>query len=215
MQSHMVRVWDPLVRIGHWLLAVGFVVAYLTEDDFETLHVWAGYLVGAIVVVRVIWGFVGPRHARFADFAYTPRLVFSYLMALLRGGSKRYLGHSPAGGAMAIALLGMLAATTFTGLAHLAYEDNAGPLAPWFGPAASLSFVGAARASDNDDDDTHEGREKRGEGGHDSLYEEAHEVLANLTLLLVILHIGGVALASFAHRENLVRAMVTGRKRAP
>ena len=99
MQSHMVRVWDPLVRIGHWLLAVGFVVAYLTEDDFETLHVWAGYLVGAIVVVRVIWGFVGPRHARFADFAYTPRLVFSYLMALLRGGSKRYLGHSPAGGA--------------------------------------------------------------------------------------------------------------------
>jgi cytochrome b len=60
----MIRVWDVFVRLFHWSVAVGFFVAYFSEDAL-TLHVWAGYVVGAMVVLRIVWGFIGPEHARF------------------------------------------------------------------------------------------------------------------------------------------------------
>lgn len=63
-----VRVWDLFVRIFHWTVAIGFFVAYFSEDGPMTLHVWAGYVVGALVVLRILWGFVGPKNARFSDF---------------------------------------------------------------------------------------------------------------------------------------------------
>jgi len=180
-----VRVWDAFVRIAHWLLVAGFFVAYFTEDDLLTAHVWAGYLVGAIVVSRVAWGFVGPEHARFSSFACGPGKAARYLVGLVRRNAPRYLGHSPAGGAMVIMLLICLAATVWSGLTIYAYDQGAGPL-------AGLFVKG---------------------GTEEQFWEEAHELLANLTLALVALHIVGVALASFAHRENLVRAMLTGYKR--
>lgn len=182
-----VSVWDPLVRVGHWLLVAGFFAAYFTEDDFLTVHVWAGYLVGAVVMIRAAWGLVGPRHARFADFVYSPCEVSRYLRDLvtLKGG-KRFLGHSPAGGAMVIALLLAVAATVATGLALYAVEENAGALAGWMSAQ---------------------------EGNREEFWEELHEFFANFTLALVVLHVAGVLLSSYVHRENLVRAMFTGRKR--
>lgn len=201
MDTNSVRVWDPLVRVGHWLLVLAFAVAYLTEGDPMPVHVWAGYLVATIVVVRVVWGLIGPRHARFSDFLYSPAAAARYLVDLFRRRAPRYLGHSPAGGLMVVALLACLAATTFTGMMTLADVADAGPLAPWFGNEAVAAQRAAAEAA---------GQAFR----YRSPYEGPHEFFANLTLLLVILHVGGVALASFAHWENLARAMVTGRKRA-
>jgi|FEC22Drversion2_1045045.scaffolds.fasta_scaffold00093_11 cytochrome b len=201
MSPNSIRVWDPLVRIGHWLLVVAFVVAYVTEGDPLTIHVWAGYTVAAVVVVRVVWGFVGPRRARFSDFLYAPATAVRYLRDLVLRRAPRYLGHSPAGGLMVVALLVCLAGTTITGMMTLADSANAGPLAPWFGNQAVVEQRATAEAA---------GQRFR----YRSPYKEPHELLANLTLLLVILHIGGVALASFAHHENLPRAMVTGMKRA-
>jgi cytochrome b len=177
-----VYVWDPLVRIFHWSLVVAFTIAYLVEEPL-TVHVWAGYVVGILVVARVIWGFLGSDHARFSDFAYSPAEALAYLRDIIASRAKRYLGHSPGGAAMVFALLILLAATVATGLIVYGGEQQAGPLAGMFSK------------------DTGEA------------VEEAHELLANITLALVLFHLVGVALASFGHHENLVRAMITGYKR--
>lgn len=208
-----VRVWDPLVRIVHWILVVGFFVAYFTEDDFLTLHVWAGYTVGALVVMRVLWGFVGPRHARFSDFLYGPREVWRYLIDLLAFRAKRHLGHSPAGGAMVLALLVGLAATVWSGLEFYAVEENAGPLASLSSDRMALNVLAneTEKKQDGGHKDAEEREDREGEDGE--FWEEIHETLSNLMLALILLHIAGVLFASVVHRENLVRSMVTGYKR--
>ncbi len=187
METAEVMVWDRVVRVGHWLLVAGFTIAYLAEDLLP-VHVWAGYLVGVIIVVRLVWGVVGTRHARFTDFAYGLGSGLRYLRDLVTLRSKRHIGHSPAGALMVYALLVSLVVTTFSGMALLAVEENAGPLAGWLGVAPG--------------------------GGGGGVWEPLHEVFANLTVILVFAHIAGVVVASLVHRENLVRAMVTGRKRA-
>lgn len=201
------KVWDLFVRLFHWTLVAAFFAAYLTEDDTLTIHVWAGYLVGGLVAMRIAWGFVGPKHARFTDFIYGPRTVIGYMRDLVAFRAKRYIGHSPAGGAMVVALLIVLPLVVWSGLELYAAEENAGPLA-----AASTAALVAAPALADDDDD---GRRGRGRGGDDEKDGpgDLHEALAHLAFLLVLFHVGGVALASLAHRENLARAMVTGYKR--
>lgn len=206
MSTNSVRVWDPFVRITHWVLVLLFATSYVSEGEPEWLHSWSGYLIAGFVVLRILWGFVGTKHARFSDFITGPFKAISYLVDMLRGASPRYIGHSPAGGLMTVALLLALLVTTGTGMVLLAVDEGRGPLAGLVvtsttsAPAASELVV-----IENDDE--------RGEGG-EKLWKEVHEVAANLTLLLVILHVLGVAAASYAHRENLPRSMVTGRKRA-
>ena len=206
-----VPVWDPLVRVGHWLLVAGFAAAYLSEGEPTWFHSWAGYLVAAIVVVRTLWGFVGPRRARFSDFVGAPRAALGYLGRLVSGRSERHLGHSPAGGLMVVVLLLCLGATALSGMATLAVEEGEGPLAPLLAQESTLSLPAPIASARADEDEEGEGYERGGESSE--AFEEIHEFLANLTLVLVLLHVGGVIVASVAHRENLVRAMVTGRKR--
>lgn len=170
--SAMVKIWDPFVRVFHWSLVTLFVAAYVTGDDATRVHIALGYAIAALIALRVAWGFIGPRHARFSSFVRSPSTVLAYLrdMALLRG--PRYLGHNPAGGVMIVALLAMLAGTGVTG-----YMMTTGQF--W----------------------------------HVKWVEEVHETLAHLTVVLIVFHVLGVLLSSFVHRENLVKSMMTGRKR--
>jgi cytochrome b len=186
ISANSIKVWDPIVRIGHWTLVISFFTAYFTEDDFLTVHVWAGYLIGAVVIFRLIWGFVGSQHARFTDFVRGPSTTFRHLSDLARSRSRRYIGHNPAGGAMIVVLLIFLAGTVFSGVMLYGLDDGAGPLAAWITENAE----------------------------REELWEEIHEILANLTLLMVGIHIAGVLFSTYVHRENLVKAMITGRKRA-
>ncbi len=203
MQSeNEVKVWDPLVRIFHWALVVAFITAYVTAEEVEWVHVNAGYIVAGLVAFRVLWGFIGTRHARFSDFVKGPVLVLGYIGSIFRGNPQRHLGHNPAGGMMVLALLVSLAGTTLTGMKLYAVEEGAGPFA-----GASEGFLIKSAHAD-DDEHEHEG----GEGGEE-FWEELHEFFANFTVFLVVLHLVGVAAASLQHRENLPRAMVTGRKR--
>ena len=181
-----VKVWDPVVRIFHWSLVSAFFIAYVTEEDFLSLHVWAGYTVLSLVFLRVLWGFVGTKYARFADFVYTPQTVKRFLLDTLRLRASRYLGHNPAGGAMIILLLVALLLTSLSGLAVYGVQDGAGPLAGML--AGAGEFWG-------------------------DVFEEVHEFFANFTTFLVLLHVAGVIVESLIHGENLVSAMWHGYKR--
>ncbi len=168
-----VKVWDPFVRLFHWSLVALFVVAYVTGDEIEKVHIAAGYAIAGLLALRIVWGFIGPRHARFADFVRSPGEAFRYTRDALLLRARRYIGHNPAGGLMVVALIVMLASTCLTG--YLMTTD-----AYWGSEAMA----------------------------------EVHGALANATVALIVLHVLGVLVASFEHRENLVKAMVTGRKRA-
>ena len=169
-----VRVWDPLVRIFHWSLVGLFTFAFLTGDEWQKPHEVAGYVIAGLIGFRVIWGFVGSRHARFASFIYRPSTVAGFLVDTMRMKARRYLGHNPAGGLMVI---GLLLAMVVISLSGWMMTTNAYWGVEWV--------------------------------------EEVHEASAFAALGLIALHVGGVIVASLEHGENLVRAMVTGRKRAP
>lgn len=110
-----VKVWDPVVRLFHWTLALGCLANLTVLRDAETLHRYVGYAVGGALAVRLLWGAFGSRHARFADFVPGPRRLAGYLKALLRAREPRYLGHNPAGAVMMLALMLLAATCAVTG----------------------------------------------------------------------------------------------------
>jgi len=186
MEQNEVRVWDPFVRIFHWSLVLTFTIAWLSGDELEVLHINAGYAVLGLVLLRIVWGFVGTHHARFRDFIYPPAEVKGFLKDTVMQRARRYLGHNPAGGMMIILMLVSLVITTVTGIAYYGIEDGAGPLAM----LAGIPETG------------------------EEMLEEVHEFFANLMVLLVVVHVIGVVIESQFHHESLIRAMLTGRKRA-
>ncbi|MDE3080094.1 MAG: cytochrome b/b6 domain-containing protein, partial [Paracoccaceae bacterium] len=110
-----VRVWDPLVRIFHWSLVIAMLTAYETPFMNDVTHAQAGYVAAGLVALRVIWGLIGSRHARFSSFVKQPLTVFAFLRDLFRGTATRHLGHNPAGGAMVVALILAILTTSVTG----------------------------------------------------------------------------------------------------
>ncbi len=166
-----IKVWDAPVRVFHWLMVLSFAGAYLSAESerWRLLHVTLGYTLGGLVAFRLVWGLVGTRYARFANFVRGPQAVLTYLRSLRKGQPQHHLGHNPAG-AVAIVLL-LLASVAVVGSGWAIYNDVGGE---WL--------------------------------------SELHDIAANSMLLVVAIHIAGVLVASRLHRENLVRAMVTGQK---
>jgi cytochrome b len=110
-----VKIWDPLVRLFHWSLVSAFVLAWITADEWDRAHEWSGYAILGLLAVRLVWGVVGTRYARFSNFVHRPTTILGYLKDTVFLRAKRYLGHNPAGGAMIIALIVALAVTGGTG----------------------------------------------------------------------------------------------------
>ncbi len=169
----MVRVWDPLVRLFHWSLVASFVFAWFTANRVEALHVWAGYAAAGLIFLRLVWGLIGTRYARFTSFVTGPFRVLAYLGAIVQGTEARHLGHNPAGGAMVLTLMAGVLGLGVTG--WMMYTDT------WYGEDWVVTL---------------------------------HSVIAHLLVVMIILHLAGVLVASFKHHENLVSAMVSGKKRA-
>jgi cytochrome b len=111
--DRLVPVWDAAVRLFHWLLVALVAGAWVSVELGEMeVHRWIGYTILTLVVFRVVWGFLGSRHARFSDFLRGPRAVWRYL----RGKPVDYGGHNPLGGWSVLALLGLLLLQAGTGL---------------------------------------------------------------------------------------------------
>jgi len=165
-----VTVWDPVIRVFHWSLAAAVILA-LMSDENRNLHETVGLIALGLILVRVLWGFLGPRHARFSSFVQPPGVILAYLRDVVRLRARRYLGHNPAGGAMIILLLATVATAGASG--WLSETDR---------------FFGVAWV------------------------EDIHRTSANLLIALIVFHVIGVILSSLMHGENLVQAMVTGRK---
>lgn len=165
-------VWDIPTRVFHWTLVASFTGLFLTGDSerWREVHVLLGYTLVALLTFRVLWGFVGTRHARFTSFVQGPAAVRAYLAALLSREPQRHVGHNPAG---AVAILLLIATGLLTGATGwLTYQEIGGE---WL--------------------------------------EELHEFAANFMLAVVVVHVIGVLASSILHRENLIKAMWTGRKR--
>lgn len=181
------QIWDPALRLFHWLLAVAVIGAWLLGHFGPlqmTWHFWLGYTVIGLLIFRLIWGLVGPRNARFASFVKGPRAVLAYARTLPARRAVQVTGHNPLGGWSVLALLLALSAQVLTGL-FLDPEDyiNTGPLAGWVSTdwnRLALSW---------------------------------HHRLAWLVAALVVLHIGAIVFYRLWKREDLVTPMITGRRR--
>lgn len=180
------KIWDPLLRLFHWLLAGSVILAwYLGKfgPNVMTWHFWAGYVVIGLLAFRLIWGFVGPRPARFSSLIHRPRTITAYLGQMFHRGPSHWPGHNPVGALSVIAMLAMLAAQATTGL--ISDPDdfiNVGPLASYVSAATRSKAVGW------------------------------HEAGALIILVLVLLHIAVILFYRFWKREDLVAPMVTGEK---
>jgi len=210
VQSERVKVWDIGVRVFHWSLVLLFFIAYLSGDEESLLHVYSGYGVMGLVAFRVVWGFVGTKYARFADFIYGGRTTVRYARSLLAHKPVHYIGHNPLGGWMVLALLLSLFGACWSGLEVYGAHGQ--------GPLAGSRTWGVASAMAHEEDE-HRGQRESGSARSSErrFWHEIHEVLSNFTLFLVFLHVIGALSASAMHRENLVKAMLTGYKarRAP
>lgn len=180
-----VRVWDPFVRVSHWLLAILVTVLVVTGfSGNQDVHVALGIDLLVLVLCRILWGFFGDGYANFRSFVRPPSEFFRYCLSIARGHPARYLGHNPAGGWMVLLLLGTLVILGFSGAflqAELEYEG-------W--------LVGAFGASDQTV----------------LAVLKSHQLAIWVLLTLVPLHLVGVLIASRQHRENLVLAMISGEK---
>jgi len=135
--AHAVLVWDWPLRAFHWLLAASATGSWATHYaglDWFQWHRWFGYTTLLLVLFRVAWGFVGPRHARFANFVRGPRTVISYLRC---AKSPAFPGHSPLGALSVLVLLASLILQAATGLFANDEIANAGPFFGWISQPSS------------------------------------------------------------------------------
>ena len=185
-RAHRERIWDPALRAFHWTLAT-LVIANWLLGKFGptnmTLHFWLGYAVIALLLFRLVWGFVGPAPARFAQFVRGPRAVLAYAREMIRPRPTHWPGHSPVGALAVLAMLAVLIGQVTTGL--FADPDdyiNVGPLASQVSSATSRAAL------------------------------RWHHRGADLILILVLLHWAAVLFYRLWKREDLVRPMITGWK---
>ena len=179
------KVWDLPVRVMHWGLVLAVGGAWLTrelEGDWFAWHVRCGYAVLLLAATRIVWGFVGTRHARFGDFVRGPRAILRYLRGGAGEDGRRIAGHNPLGALMVLAMLAMLLAQAALGLFANDQVMSTGPL---------FGYV-SAETSDR--------------------LTSLHKQLFDVIVAAIAVHVAAALFYLWVRRENLILPMITGRK---
>jgi len=180
-------VWDLPLRLFHWLFALSIAASWATGKagfDWMQYHFYLGYFMIGLLVFRFVWGFVGPRHARFSSFLERPGAVMKYARGLFDPNSHPSVGHNPLGGLMVIVMLLLLVTQVSTGL----FATDA---VIWTGP-----YYPSVSAHTS------------------SLLSSIHSINFNFILAAAGLHILAIAYYRVHKKQNLVSAMFTGYKPA-
>lgn len=182
------RVWDAPVRLFHWTLVALVAAAVLSIEVFNNLriHMLIGQAILALLVFRIVWGFIGSDTARFAKFLRNPIHAVTHLMQMTKKEPDTEVGHNAAGGWMVLVLLLVLLAQTATGLLSADEES--------FVEAPLNHLVGGAL------------------GGKILSW---HRLIFDGILVLVGAHVLAVIAYAVLKRHDLVRPMITGKKRLP
>lgn len=184
-ENKQIKIWDLPVRIFHWLLVLTIIAAYATNSlgvSYFKYHVWCGYMVIVLVCFRVLWGFVGTYHARFTSFIRNPVTAFKYAMSYFKRNSSHYAGHNPLGAVMVVILLVGLLVQAISGLFANDEIFNLGPLYGYVSNELSLRLT------------------------------SLHRQLFYWILGAIALHVLAVLVHVFFKRENIIKAMLTGKK---
>lgn len=193
--------WDPLVRISHWGIAVVVLANHALNKAGGWAHVTMGWIGLSLLLLRLIWGVVGSREARFSAFPPSPAAALRHIRDLFKGKPREYASHNPAGALMVYALWATLGVITFTGLLATDFRTPMQQAAVESTVASGdWSTLAAAPAAEDE-----------GEGAK-SVIREVHEVAANLLLVFVFLHVVGVFVEGRAMRRNLVAPMLIQRR---
>ena len=217
--NNQIKVWDIFVRLFHWLLVILLFIAYATGDDAKNIHIYSGYLILVIITARVFWGFFGTKYALFKNFICSPVKAFIYTKELLTGNPKHYTGHNPAAAWMVIFIILTSLVVCVSG-----YKEYAAKGIEFsHGFNNEFSFIKEAYADDDEKEEHKENHKQHGNTerennkseGEDGIWHDLHEISAQFMIGLIIMHIIGVAASSRVHNENLVKSMVTGKKRCP
>ncbi len=193
--------WDPVVRLTHWGIAIAVLANALMTKGGSLTHVSLGWLAMAFLALRLVWGVLGPAEARFSAFPPNPLAALRHIGQLFSGRVPHYPSHNPVGALMVYAFWAALAAVIATGLI---LTGGATPMQVAAEKAAVASGDWSALIGESDGESSDEDKGLR----HTA--EEVHEVAANLLLFLAALHVAGVVLESRAMRRNLVKPMLLG-----
>ena len=180
-------VWDLPLRLFHWLFVLSIVASYVTAKlgvEYRQYHFYLGYWMMGLLLFRIIWGFIGPRHARFSTFLVGPSSVIQYAKDMFNPNSHAHVGHNPVGGLMVILMLLLVVIQATTGL----FTTDA---VIWTGP-----YYPAVKESTS------------------SLLSTVHDVNFNIIIGAVVLHLAAITYYHWYKKQNLVSAMFTGYKPA-
>lgn len=211
MQTNQYRRWDPLVRLTHWGIAAGILANGVFTDEGSGLHQWIGYGVGALLLLRLLWGLIGSPEARFSAFPPSPGKAAAHVRQIIAGEKTPHRSHNPLGALMVYALWVTLAVVIGSGIAMAGFPGAS------TSPSEAASTALTRPQADADEDAGERGgygvEEAEGdEDEGDEVMEEVHETAANLLFVLAALHLVGVMFETRRSGWGILMAMMPGRR---
>jgi cytochrome b len=197
------RRWDPLVKITHWGIAAVVLWNALIVGEGSVAHIYAGYVLAGLLALRLLWGVIGTRAARFSAFPPSPGRALAHIRAIRAGQHESHVSHNPLGALMVYAIWGTVTVIVASGIAMA----GAPPAIEPGTSAAQLMFSEADEHEGAGEAAEHEGGDE-GEGEGEEVFKEVHEAAVNLLYVLILLHIGGVAFETARSGRRTITAML-------